>query len=136
LGVTSGITLESKFLSVDDAVLRLYAEVDLIVLPYIGSDPTGSSASLRVALASGRPTLVTEQPCFRDVEDEVIKFKWSSSEALAELIDIVLKDRARQEYVVHKALARVQEETWSHVAQRYLQLFREATLQQDHPILV
>ena len=81
LGVEKEVTLEKDFLS-SDHILSELSQQDLIVFPYQASNES-SSASVRDALASFKPVLVTPLPIFDDVSGLVDYLPGKSPSELA-----------------------------------------------------
>lgn len=88
------ITFETTFLSDKDS-LNLLRDVDLVLFVY---DPTSESSSgaARYGIASGRPTLVTDQPIFTEFGDAVWRVSENKPDQLAFAIKEALTD-VRQE---------------------------------------
>tara|TARA_Y100001968_G_scaffold112514_1_gene101964 strand:- start:1876 stop:5535 length:3660 start_codon:yes stop_codon:yes gene_type:complete len=84
LGLQDYISINNNYLS-DNEILMSLSHSDLILIPY-QSSMESSSASVRHAIATFKPVLVTPLPLFDDVKDIVEFTKGFSPEDLAESI--------------------------------------------------
>ncbi len=76
-------------------VMELLAQCDLLVLPY-GKTQESASGAARIAVASGVPTLVTDQPIFDDLGDAVGRLNDVVAGGLAGQLEEWLHDTGRR----------------------------------------
>ena len=80
LGIADAVHAEHRFLR-NGECLGLLQQASVIALPYQQTGES-SSAAVRMAIASGRPVLVTPLPIFGDVEPAVAILPGTSAEAI------------------------------------------------------
>ncbi len=113
LGFAAHIEWHTAFLAPHQSA-QLLAECDLLVLPY-GKTPEASSASARMALASGAPTLVSPQPIFDDLRDAVGRVNHTVPGGLERQIEDWLRARSRRARLQQQAMAWQEEHDWARV---------------------
>lgn len=82
LGVADAVHAEHRFLP-DRQSLGLLQHASVIALPYQGTGES-SSGAVKMAIASGRPVMVTPQPIFEDVEPAVAMLPGTDIQAVAQ----------------------------------------------------
>jgi glycosyltransferase involved in cell wall biosynthesis len=102
----------------ENGVRRLLSECDLLVLPY-GKTPEASSASARMAVASGAPTLVSEQAIFDDLHDAVGRVSPTVPGGLAGEIEQWLHTARRRDRLQQQARLWQAEHDW-HIVGRQM----------------
>ncbi len=115
-GLTDAIEWHTGFLP-DAESLDLLAGCDVIALPTEGSKE-GSSASLRTAMASGVPLIVTPIPFYAEAADAVSRFPGFDAEALAEGLHHLLADPDARQRLQAAARAWLDRHDWQTIGRR------------------
>jgi glycosyltransferase involved in cell wall biosynthesis len=124
LGLEQAIRLVTDFLEPHQILDALHG-ADVVALPYHRTIDS-SSAAVRMALASGRPVVVTRQPVFADVSGEVHGVDRPTPRALAEGILEVLEDPELARSLVERAASRVSRDDWASIAAVYARMVQAA----------
>jgi glycosyltransferase involved in cell wall biosynthesis len=124
LGLSESVEFITDFLSVAEVIDLLHRCADLVVLPYLHTGNSGSSGAARVALASGKPVIVSDAPIFGDLQEEVIKFDAEKMATLPDLLSVVWRSENLQRRTVGAGLKKVRTEGWDAVARQHLALYR------------
>jgi glycosyltransferase involved in cell wall biosynthesis/SAM-dependent methyltransferase len=120
LGLTSCVLLSTDFLSPEEAVLFLQLS-DLIVLPYKRTQES-SSASVRFALATGRPVITTDLGIFGDVSQATYQLESDEPKTLAAGIRRILCDDDLANTFARRALLHAYSNSWERVGKYYIDL--------------
>lgn len=123
LGVEDQVEFVTEFLAMADVVQLLHEQADMVVFPYLANNDSGTSGAVRVAMASGRPALVSDVGLFQDVTEEVARFPLGQMPYLADILRAVWEDETLQRKVVNCALERVKRESWEDAARQMMRIY-------------
>jgi len=116
LGLEHAIEWHTEFLPME-ASLALLNECDVVALPY-QTTPESSSASVRSALASAAPVVVTPIPIFDDVGDAVLRLHGTDLNSIFTGISWFLRhEKVRADFQLQAAKWQ-QENAWDRVSAR------------------
>jgi glycosyltransferase involved in cell wall biosynthesis len=124
LGLERAVRLVTDFLEPHQILEGLHG-ADVVALAYHRTIDS-SSAAVRMALASGRPVVVTRQPVFADVSREVHGVDRPTPRALARGILDVLEDPELARSLVERAASRVSRDDWASIAAVYARMVQAA----------
>ena len=113
LGLTDNVVFHTDFLS-DNKSFSLLNKTDLIVLPYHKTKES-SSASVRYALSTMKPTLCTRQSIFNDVEDIVHFIDGFKKDDIVYAIDKLISNRNLLYSKIDKQIRWINEYSWENV---------------------
>jgi len=99
-------------------IIELLHACDVVVLPYKETKES-SSASVRFALASCRPTIVTDQPIFDEFYDEVYKIAKCRPDIISSGIRDIINDQQLSNELVDASKRRCDAESWGTIAKHY-----------------
>ena len=123
LGLKEHAVILGRFLDDAEAMVALQV-ADVIVLPY-SQTPEAASGPLGYALSSGRPVLTTAQPIFVAGGAPVFEIASGSPDDIAAGVLTLLADPARMEDLGARGAAWGEERSWTAMAARHVELFRE-----------
>ena len=125
LGLAGQVDFEDAFLPEDEILERLSSETDMILMPYTKKCVSGVSYAIRLAMASMSPIVAGDASGFDEVGDAVIRLRTVTSESCAEAMRCVWENRGLQNYMLERALKRIQEEPYDLIIRQLLELYRE-----------
>jgi glycosyltransferase involved in cell wall biosynthesis len=124
LDLVEGSHLVTDWLA-PEQIVRVLAAADVIVLPYQGERATGSSAAVRLAVASGRPVVTPDVPMFADVGGAVHRSRSVEAVGIAAAIEDLLVDPQLANELTARGAQTARQASWAHCASRYVaDLFR------------
>jgi glycosyltransferase involved in cell wall biosynthesis len=121
-GVYGNVTLSHEWIP-DDRFGRYQNAMDAIVLPYsMHGESVSTSMMAHVALACGRPTVVTAVPYFADLGDAALTIPDNQSETIAAPIESLPGNAGLRATLAAGAASYAAQRSWPRVAQEYLDL--------------
>jgi glycosyltransferase involved in cell wall biosynthesis len=113
-GLLDSIQIETNFLSIGEIEKRL-SDADILVLPYQPSSE-GASSAANMALATGRPVIVSPSGIFKPVGDAVFTVARHEPTAYAEAVDLILSDPQLSEGLIRRASEWVEQNSYANAA--------------------
>lgn len=113
-GLLDSIQIETNFLSIGEIEKRL-SDADILVLPYQPSSE-GASSAVNMALATGRPVIVSPSGIFKPVGDAVFTVARHEPTAYAEAVDLILSDPQLSEGLIRRASEWVEQNSYANAA--------------------
>jgi glycosyltransferase involved in cell wall biosynthesis len=123
LDLKKNVAFFTDFLD-DEVIIELLHASDIIVMPYQETKESASGAA-RIALASCRPVIVTDNRIFDEFSSCVHRIPECSPEAIAKGINDLYEDEALQERLVAAARKLIQENCWTNISEKYEDLIIE-----------
>jgi glycosyltransferase involved in cell wall biosynthesis len=117
LGMQDAIEWYTDYLS-DAESLALLSYCDLLALPRRRGRPESASGSVRVAMASRVPVLVTSAEIFGDLGDAVLRSEGTGPRPLAAAIAAALCNRRLRQETVDKADRWLEAHNWALMSER------------------
>lgn len=114
LDLLDSIQIDTNFLSVEDIEERL-SHADIVALPYQPSSE-GASSAVNMALAAGRPVIVSPSGIFKPVGNVVFKVARHEPSAYAEAIDSILSDPRLSANLIQHASEWVEQNSYANAA--------------------
>ncbi|MCD6216733.1 glycosyltransferase family 4 protein [bacterium] len=126
LGIGSNVKFISKFLALKDLVKFLQA-VDMYVTPYQGKEQI-TSGTLAYSLAAGKPIVSTPYWYAQELLDDGrgILVEFGEDNGIGDALMHLLDNPDEREIIRERAFKYGRRMTWSSVAQRYIEYFKEA----------
>ena len=131
LGLQDEVRLISEFLSEDEA-RAIIGGADVVVLPY-DETPESASGALRTVIGTGTAVLTTTAAIFQDAERAVEQVASNDPGALASAIERLLGDDELRSEVAARCVAYAREVSWTNVAQRHAEIYREVARRRIPP---
>ncbi len=131
-GLADQVEWHTEFLS-DEESLALLRDCHLIVLPYQVSKE-GSSAALRMALASGVPVVVTPLPLFDEAENAVFRLRGTEPADLADGIGFLLDRPQALGLLRDEGRAWLAQRRWPLIAARFYGMARGLYINAGHSL--
>lgn len=120
LGVNDAIEIETHFLPIEEIENRL-SDADIVVLPYQPSSE-GASSAANMALAAGRPVVVSPSGIFKSVVSATFTATRHEPEAYAEALDLILSNPELSETLTKRASEWVEQNSYANAASLILDL--------------
>lgn len=131
LGAQENIRFVNRYLTKEE-IVRWLSLSDVYLTPYLGKDQA-VSGTLAYAVGCGRVIVSTPYPYAREMlaDGRGLLAKFRSAPSLSDCILRVADDPGLQREMEQKTLKLGREMTWSRVAEKYDNLFREIAAQED-----
>lgn len=113
-GLLDAIQIETDFLPIGEIEKRL-SNSDIVVLPYQPSSE-GASSAVNMALAAGRPVIVSPSGIFKPVGNAAFVVARHEPAAYAEALDLILSDPRLSESLVKRASKWVKQNSYANAA--------------------
>jgi len=113
-GLLDAIQIETDFLSIGEIEKRL-SDADILVLPYQPSSE-GASSAVNMALAAGRPVIVSPSGIFKPVGNAAFMVARHEPAAYAEAMDSILSDPRLSEDLTKRASEWVEQNSYTNAA--------------------
>ena len=113
-GLLNSIQIETNFLSIEEIEERL-ADTDIVVLPYQPSSE-GASSAVNMALATGRPVIVSPSGIFKPVGNAAFMVTRHEPAAYAEAMDLILSDPRLSATLTQRATKWVEQNSYANAA--------------------
>lgn len=126
LGIGQNVKFISKFLELKDLVKFLQA-ADMYVTPYQGKEQI-TSGTLAYSLAAGKPIVSTPYWYAQELLDEGrgILVEFGENSGIGDALNYLLDNPDERNAIRERAFRFGRRMTWSSVAQRYIEYFKEA----------
>lgn len=102
----------------EEEIIDLLHISDIVVLPYKNTQES-SSASIRFALTSCRPTIVTDQSIFKEFGDEVYKIEKCQPKLISKAVKDIFSDQKLSNKLIDASKRRCKAESWDVVGKNY-----------------
>lgn len=119
-GLEGAVSIETAFLPIDDVVSAL-ASTSIVLLPYQPSSE-GASGAANIAIAAGRPLVVSSSDIFRSLENACIRVPEHSAAAYANQVISLLGDETRMRECAERAKAWARDHSFGVAARKLLAL--------------
>ena len=113
-GLLDSIQIDTNFLSIGEIEKRL-SDADIVVLPYQPSSE-GASSAANMALAAGRPVVVSPSGIFKSVVSATFTATRHEPEAYAEALDLILSNPELSETLTKRASEWVEQNSYANAA--------------------
>jgi len=113
-GLLDSIQIDTNFLSIGEIEKRL-SDADIVVLPYQPSIE-GASSAVNMALAAGRPVIVSPSGIFKPVGNAAFMVARHEPTAYAEALDLILSDPKLSENLTKHASEWVEQNSYANAA--------------------
>jgi len=113
-GLLDSIQIDTNFLSIGEIEKRL-SDADIVVLPYQPSIE-GASSAVNMALAAGRPVIVSPSGIFKSVGNAAFMVARHEPAAYAEALDLILSDPKISENLTKHASEWVEQNSYANAA--------------------
>lgn len=120
LALTKNVTVYPHFLPTEEVYSLLHC-ADIVAFPYVGNFKDISGA-FRKGLASRRPVIVSNAPCF-DPEFPLIKVPQQNPQKLAEAIKDLYENPSKAEGYVESTATWIKEYSWEKVSRKLADLY-------------
>lgn len=123
------VIFPNRFFPNED-VPYIFRASDIVLFPYYEEDRS-ASGSLHLAMGAERPIIATRIPKFEDlrnVSDELLVLPYNA-DSIAKLVLRLFTDRDFKRYVVKRTDEYRKLTSWRRVAEKHLELYEEALLQ-------
>lgn len=113
-GLLDSIQIETNFLSIEEIEERL-SDADIVVLPYQPSSE-GASSAVNMALAAGRPVIVSPSGIFKSVGDAAFMVARHEPMAYAEALDLILSNPRLSQTLTERASQWAEQNSYANAA--------------------
>jgi glycosyltransferase involved in cell wall biosynthesis len=133
-GLNDAIEIETDFFPIEEIQRRL-SNTDIVVLPYQPSNE-GASSAVNMALAAGRPVVVSPSGIFKSVGDASFMVTRHEPAAYAEALDLILSDPRLSESLIKRATEWAEQHSYANAAALMLdpnnRSLQSASLRDNH----
>lgn len=113
-GLLDSVQIETDFLSIGEIEKRL-SDADIVLMPYHSSSE-GASGAVNIALAAGRPVVVSPSGIFKSVGSATFMVARHEPAAYAEAMDLILSDPQLSENLTKRASEWVEQNSYANAA--------------------